>query len=191
LKKSTEPTGVDSETISKLKTSLKSALENIDGLTSKVEEDKEKIYGEITENFNKAIQMAEEKIEGISGTTFQSLGNLKDVFYDRIVATLDNTLDNILNKLERSEKVTSEFWEQAKTGSSITMKDIWFIRSPEAAKAHISDEISKAKMRVLLVAPQISDVDLDAIMARPPRINFRIAANIDFNNPEHAAVIQQ
>ncbi len=191
LKKTTQPTGVDSEVISKLKTSLKSALENIDGLNSQLAEDKEKIYSEITENFNKAILMAEEKIEGISGTTFQSLGNLKDVFYDRIVATLDNTLDNILNKLERSEKVTSEFWEQAKTGSSITMKDIWFIRSPEAAKAHISDEISKAKMRVLLIAPQISDVDLDAIMARPSRINFRIAANIDFNNPEHASVVQQ
>ncbi len=191
LKKTTQPTGVDSEVISKLKTSLKSALENIDGLNSQLAEDKEKIYSEITENFNKAILMAEEKIEGISGTTFQSLGNLKDVFYDRIVATLDNTLDNILNKLERSEKVTSEFWEQAKTGSSITMKDIWFIRSPEAAKAHISDEISKAKMRVLLIAPQISDVDLDAIMTRPSRINFRIAANIDFNNPEHASVVQQ
>ena len=189
IKKATQ--GVDSELITKLKESLKSALENIDGLTSKVEEDKEQIYGDITENFNKAIQMAEEKIEGISGTTFQSLGNLKDVFYDQIVSTLDNTLDDILNKLERSEKVTSEFWEQAKTGKSITMKDIWFIRSPEAAKAHISDEITKAKMRVLLVAPQISDVDIDAIMARPSRINFRIAANIDFNNPEHAAVIQQ
>ena len=191
LKKTTQPTGVDSEVITKLKESLKSALENIDGLTSKVEEDKEQIYGDITENFNRAIQMAEEKIEGISGTTFQSLGNLKDVFYDQIVSTLDNTLDDILNKLDRSEKVTSEFWEQAKTGRSITMKDIWFIRSPEAAKAHISDEIAKAKMRVLLIAPQISDVDIEAIMARPPRINFRIAANIDFNNPEHVAIIQQ
>ncbi len=189
LKKATQ--GVDSELISKLKESLKSTLENIDGITSKVEEDKEKVYADITENFNRAIQMAEEKIEGISGTTFQSLGNLKDVFSEQIVATLDNTLDDILNKLERSEKVTSEFWEQAKTGRSITMKDIWFIRSPEAAKAHISDEISKAKMRVLLVVPQISDIDINAIMERPSRINFRIAANIDFNNPEHAAVIQQ
>lgn len=189
LKKATQ--GVDSELISKLKESLKGTLENIEGLTSKVEEDKEKVYADITENFNRAITMAEEKIEGISGTTFQSLGNLKDVFYDQIVATLVNTLDDILKKLDRSEKVTSEFWEQAKTGRSITMKDIWFIRSPEAAKAHISDEISKAKMRVLLIAPQISDIDIKAIMERPSRINFRIAANIDFDNPEHAAVIQQ
>jgi len=71
------------------------------------------------------------------------------------------------------------------------MKDIWFIRSPEAAKAHINDEISKAKMRILLVAPQISDINIEAIMERPQRINFRIAASIDFSNPKHAAIIEQ
>jgi len=189
LKKVTQ--GVDSELISKLKESLKSTIKNIDGLSTEAQEDKEKIYLEITENFNKAVQMAEDKIEGISGTTFESLGTLKDVFSSQIVATLDNTLDDILKKLETSEKVTSEFWEQAKTGRSITMKDIWFIRSPEAAKAHINDEISKAKMRILLVAPQINDVDIKAIMERPARINFRIAASIDFSNPEHAEIIEQ
>jgi len=189
LKKVTQ--GVDSELISKLKESLKSTITNIDGLSTQAQEDKEKIYSEITENFNKAVQMAEDKIEGISGTTFESLGTLKDVFSSQIVATLDNTLDDILNKLKISEKVTSEFWEQAKTGKSITMKDIWFIRSPEAAKAHINDEISKAKMRILLVAPQINDVDIKAIMERPARINFRIAASIDFSNPEHAEIIEQ
>ncbi|GAG90774.1 unnamed protein product, partial [marine sediment metagenome] len=189
LKKVTQ--GVDSELITKLKESLKSTIENIDGLSTQAQEDKEQIYSEITENFNKAVQMAEDKIEGISGTTFESLGTLKDLFSSQIVATLDNTLDDILKKLETSEKVTSEFWEQAKTGRSITMKDIWFIRSPEAAKAHINDEISKAKMRILVVAPQINDVDIKAIMDRPARINFRIAANIDFSNPEHAEIIEQ
>ncbi|MHA1233765.1 MAG: hypothetical protein ACTSQL_01610 [Promethearchaeota archaeon] len=183
--------GVDSELITKLKASLKDTLKNIDGLSSKAKDDEEKIYSDITENFNKAVKMAEEKIEGISGTTFESLGTLKNVFSDQIVATLDNTLDDILTKLERSEKVTNEFWQQAKTGKSITMKDIWFIRSPEAAKAHIDDEISKAKMRILLVAPQISDINIKAMMERPSRINFRIAANIDFSNPEHIAVIEQ
>ena len=189
LKKAAQ--GVDSELITKLKESLKSTIKNIDGLSSKAQDDKEKIYSDITENFNKAVAMAEEKIEGISGTTFESLGTLKNVFSDQIVATLDNTLDDILHKLERSEKVTNEFWQQAKTGRSITMKDIWFIRSPEAAKAHIDDEISKAKMRVLLIAPQISDINIEAIMERPQRINFRIAASIDFSNPVHAAIIEQ
>jgi hypothetical protein len=189
LKKVTQ--GVDSELITKLKESLKSTIKNIDGLSTKAQQDKEAIYSEITENFNKAVKMAEDKIEGISGTTFESLGTLKDVFSNQIVATLDNTLADILKKLETSEKVTSEFWEQAKTGRTMTMKDIWFIRSPEAAKAHINDEISKAKMRVLLVAPQISDIDIKALMDRPARINFRIAASINFSNPQHVEIIEQ
>ena len=46
-------------------------------------------------------------------------------------------------------------------------------------------------MRILIVAPQINDVDIKAIMDRPARINFRIAASIDFSNPEHASIIEQ
>ncbi|MFX0140235.1 MAG: hypothetical protein ACFFDN_41730, partial [Candidatus Hodarchaeota archaeon] len=97
----------------------------------------------------------------------------------------------ILNKLEVSEITTREFWDQAKGRRGITMKDIWFIRSPEAAKAHINDEISKAKMRVLIVAPNLSDIDLEAIKARPSRVNFRIATYIDPTIPEHDAIMRE
>jgi hypothetical protein len=183
--------GVDPDMITKLKDSLQNTMKSIDGLTSKADQDKEKIFADLAQNFNEAVKMAEDKIEGISGTTFESFGNLKDLFSNQIVATLDNTLSDILKKLEVSEKVTNEFWEQAKTGRSITMKDIWFIRSPESAKAHIDEQISKAKMRVLIVAPQITDINLKAIMERPARINFRIATSINFSDPEHAAIIQE
>jgi len=184
-------TGIDSDTITKLKDSLQNTMKSIDGLTSKADQDKEKIFADLAQNFNKAVKMAEEKIDGISGTAFESFGNLKDLFSNQIVATLDNTLSDILKKLEVSEKVTNEFWDQAKTGKSITMKDIWFIRSPESAKAHIDEQISKAKMRVLIVTPQITDINLKAIMERPARINFRIATSINFSDPQHAAIVQQ
>jgi len=94
--------------------------------------------------------------------------------------------------LEVSEKTTREFWEQSKKAKgAITMKDIWFIRSPEAAKAHINDEISKAKMRVLIVAPDLLDINIDAIKARPSRINFRIATHINPAISAHEAVMQE
>jgi hypothetical protein len=189
LKKVTK--GLDSELISKLKESIQSTLQNVDGITSKAEEDKEKAYLEIAENFNKAVTMAESKIQGISGTTLESMGTLKDIFANQIVATLDNTLDEILQKLEVSEKVTNEFWERAKSGTSITMKDIWFIRSPESAKSHISEQVEKAKMRVLIVAPQITDIDLKSIKEKPPRVNFRIAASIDLSDPDHIAIVNE
>ncbi|MFX0025930.1 MAG: hypothetical protein ACFE8M_05905 [Candidatus Hermodarchaeota archaeon] len=189
LKKAT--TGIDPEVIAKLKDSLQSTIKNIDGIASKVEEDKEKIYADIAENFNKAVKAAEEKIEGISGGVIESFGDMRDVFSNQIVATLNSTLDDILQKLEVSERVTSEFWDQAKKGTGFTMKDIWFIRSPESAKAHINDEISKAKMRILIVAPQLTDIDIDAIKKRPAHINFRIATSIDPSNSTHQSIIAQ
>jgi hypothetical protein len=96
-----------------------------------------------------------------------------------------------MNRLEVSEITTREFWEQAKGRRGITMKDIWFIRSPEAAKAHINEEISKAKMRVLIVAPNLSDIDIEAVKARPSRINFRIATYIDPTIPEHERIMRE
>ncbi len=189
LKKATQ--GIDTEIISNLKKKIEDAVKNIKGITAKSGEDSDKIFSEMSENFDKAVKMAEERIDGISGGIFQSFGNIKDIFSREIVDTLNNTLEDILKRLEISEITTKEFWEQAKRGSLFTMKDIWFIRSIESAKAHINDEIAKAKMRVLVVAPQITDVDIDAIKARPSRINFRIASYIDPTSPVHEAILRE
>ena len=189
LKKVTR--GLNTDLVDKIKNSIQSTLKNLDGLSAKNDQDKEMIFASISDNFNKAVEMAESKIQGISGGVFESFGDLKDIFSNQIVSTLDGTLSDILKRLETSEKVTSEFWEQAKTGAGLTMRDIWFIRSPESAQAHINDEISKAKMRVLIVAPTISDIDINALKERPARINFRIAASIDMGDPKHVAIVNQ
>jgi len=189
LKKATQ--GIDTEIISNLKKKIEDAVKNIKGITAKSGEDSDKIFSEMSENFDKAVKMAEERIDGISGGIFQSFGNIKDIFSREIVDTLNNTLEDILKRLEISEITTKEFWEQAKRGSLFTMKDIWFIRSIESAKAHINDEIAKAKMRVLVVAPQITDVDIVSIKARPSRINFRIASYIDPTSPVHEAILRE
>ncbi len=189
LKKATQ--GIDTEIVSNLKKTIEDAVKNIKGITAKSGEDTDKIFSEMSENFDKAVKMAEERIDGISGGIFQSFGNIKDIFSREIVDTLNNTLEDILKRVEISEITTKEFWEQAKRGSLFTMKDIWFIRSIESAKAHINDEIAKAKMRVLVVAPQITDVDIDAIKARPSRINFRIASYIDPTSPVHEAILRE
>jgi hypothetical protein len=189
LKKATQ--GLDTGIVSNLKKSIEEAMKRVEGITAISDKDTDKIFAEISKNFDKAVKMAEEKIGGISGGIFQSFGNIKDIFSKEIVDTLNNALEDILKRLEVSEGTTREFWEQAKRGSLFTMKDIWFIRSMESAKAHINDEIAKAKMRVLIVAPQITDIDLDVIKTRPSRINFRIAGYIDPNNPAHEAILQE
>ncbi|MFW9999086.1 MAG: hypothetical protein ACFE9Q_06945 [Candidatus Hodarchaeota archaeon] len=189
LKKATQ--GINTEIISKLKDSLEDAAKNIESITSKSGEDKERIFADISENFNKAVKLAEQRIDGLSGGIFESFGNIKDIFGKGIVDTLDNTLSDILKRLEVSEVTTREFWDQAKSQRGFTMKDIWFIRSPEAARAHINEEILNAKMRVLIVAPNLSDIDIETIKARPSRINFRIATYIDPTIPEHEAIMRE
>lgn len=190
LKKLTQ--GVDSEFVSKLRSSIEDAVKNIEGISLKTEDDKEKAFSEIITDFNRAAKLAEEKIDGLSGDIFQSFGNIREIFSKGIVDTLINTLNDILKRLELSEKTTKEFWEQSKKAKgALTMKDIWFIRSPEAAKAHINDEISKAKMRVLIVAPDLLDIDMDSIKARPSRINFRISTHIDPTIRAHEAIMQE
>ncbi|MHA2037733.1 MAG: hypothetical protein ACW98X_14945 [Promethearchaeota archaeon] len=190
LKKLTQ--GVDSEFVEKLRSSIEEAVKNIEGISIKTDDEKEKSFSEIIENFDRAAKLAEERIDGLSGDIFKSFGNVREIFSKGILDTLDHTLNDILNRLELSEKTTKEFWEQSKKAKgAITMKDIWFIRSPEAAKAHINDEISKAKMRVLIVAPDLLDIDLDAIKARPSRINFRIATHINPGIAEHEARLRE
>ncbi|MFX1470006.1 MAG: hypothetical protein ACFFB8_15250, partial [Promethearchaeota archaeon] len=189
LKKATQ--GLDTEVASKLKESIQDAVKSIEAITSKTGEEKGKLFSDLSKNFNQAVKLAEERIDGLSGGIFQSFGNIRDVFSKGIVDTLDNTLTDILKRLEVSEITTREFWDQAKGRTGFTMKDIWFIRSPESAKAHINEQISKAKMRVLIVAPTLSDIDINVIKERPSRINFRIATYIDPTNPEHEKIMQE
>ena len=180
--------------ISKLKEAIDNTVKNIDGITSstaKSGEDVKALFEIISDKFGQAVSMAEEKLGGISENVFDSFEGLKEIFSKKVIQTLNEVLEDIINHVDRSEKVTNEFWEKAKGGALFTMKDIWFIRSIEGAKAHINDEISKAKMRVLIVAPEITDVNLDNIKACPTHVNIRIAAYIDLTNPEHKEILEE
>ena len=180
--------------ISKLKATIENTVSNIDGITSstaKSGEDVRDMFVDISKKFSQAVTEAEEKLGGISEKVNESFENLKKTFSTRIIDTLNDVLSDILSRLEMSEKATTEFWEKAKSSSSFTMKDIWFIRSIEGARAHVNEEISKAKMRILIVAPEITDINIDNVKACKSHVNIRIAAQIDLSNPEHVAILEE
>lgn len=187
----------NTEFVSKLKEAIDNTVNSIKDITSstaKSGEEVRDIFSDISKKFSQAVTMAEEKLGGISENVFGSFQDLKGTFSTKIVDTLNNLLNDIMDRLEVSEKATVEFWEQAKTGgggAALTMKDIWFVRSIEGAKAHINDQISKAKMRVLIVAPELTDINMESIKACKPHINIRITASIDPSNPSHKAMIDE
>lgn len=192
LEKTTEE--FNKEITTKLQSSIGDSLENINEIAeSSAESGKEikEIFGEISKKFSQAVLMAEEKLSGISGQIFESFDSLRNTFSNKIMNTLTDILGKILERLGKSEITVSEFWEKAKEKSGVTMKDIWFVRSIEGAKAHIKDQISKAKMRILIVAPELTDIDIEAIKERPRHINTRIATSIDPSRDDHSQIIKE
>ncbi len=192
----TNTTEMFNQLISKLRDAINNTVSSIGGITNSTArsgEDVKKIFEDISEQFSKAVTLAEEKLGGISENVFRSFENLKETFSTRIIDTLNDLLGNIIDRLEISERATNEFWEQAKRGggAALTMKDIWFIRSIEGAKAHINDQISKAKMRILILAPQITDINIDAVKSCKSHINIRIAALIDLSDASHKEMIEE
>ncbi|MCJ7647611.1 MAG: hypothetical protein MUP85_03260, partial [Candidatus Lokiarchaeota archaeon] len=185
--------GFNTKLISKIKDIMRDIVESINEITAsslKTGETLEVTFSNVTELFNKNVTYAEEKVKGISDQILASFEDLRNIFSTRVVNTLNEELLKILNRLEISKITTKEFWEQAKKKSVMSMRDIWFIRSVEGARAHINEEISKTKMRLLIVAPNITEINTSLLQSLPKHINIRIATYINTDVPEHNEVLQ-
>jgi len=178
----------------KLNNLLSNLISNINEITKSTASSGEnisEIFSDMSKGFSKTIVMAEEKLSGITDVVSEPLTDLRGIITNQVIKALDNVLDDILNRLEVNEKVTAEFWDRAKRVTLFSMRDVWFVRSIEGAKAHITEQISKAKMRILIVAPQITDIDVAALKALRSHVNIRIAASIDHSSPAHLAITKE
>ncbi len=176
-----------------LKKSIDGTISNIEEITANTTNSGEQIkqiFNVISESFNEVIFAAEAKITGISAEVLHAFDELKSIFSSQVINTLVEVLDKILSRVELSESTTNQFWNQAKKVSLFTMKDIWFIRSEEGAKAQINEEIQKAKAKSLMIVPNLTDINLDIIKSLPGRINVRIAAFIDKSLKEHLEILE-
>jgi len=164
------------------------SLDTLISSTSKTGEEFKTLFGEIDENFSQAVIQSEEKLEGITESIFNAFGQLKNTFTTQIISTLNTVLGDIMKKLEISEITTKEFWVQSKKSSTLTMKNMWFIRSVEGVKAHIDEEFKNLKARILIIVPEITDINIDAIRSVKKHVNVRIAASIDLSRADHEAI---
>ena len=178
----------------KIQNIIEHLINNIEDITTSTVEKSENVkdvFAIISKEFSKTIITSEEQLRNISEIIFKSIGDLRNTLSTKVINTLNEQLANILNRLDVSVITTKEFWDQARKVSLLTMKDIWFIRSIESIKSHIANEISKAKMRLLIVAPQITDINVDLLVKCPRHINIRIATFIDTYSNEHINILQK
>ena len=82
-------------------------------------------------------------------------------------------------------------WEQAKSLVSYRFQDVWFVIGREGTIAQINDTVQKAKARILIVAPEIEDIDPVPLLGLKPHVAVRIAANIDPNSSKGQEVMRQ
>ncbi|TFF97302.1 MAG: hypothetical protein EU547_04700 [Promethearchaeota archaeon] len=184
-------TKFNQEFVESLKSTIEETLSELDGMSLDVKYDQKEVFKDLESKFQEALQGAREKVNEVYKDFFQSFGSIKELFTDSVVSKVETTLNSIMERLNMQEKITEHFWEQAKKKSTFTMQDVWFIHSQEAAKAHINEEISRAKLRVLIVAPEITDIDISAIETCPSHVNIRITALIDKSMPSHKRMIDK
>ncbi len=179
------------EFIDKFKTTIGETIAKLDNIDLDVKYKEDEIIQNITAQFNKSLQTAEEKITKICSGNVKSLASIKGLLTQRVESQIEGSIDDILDELQLQEQMTKYFWEQSKKRASLTMRNVWFIHSIEAAKAHIIEEISRAKLRILIVAPKITDISLDSIKSCPSHVNIRIAAYSEPTIPEHNKILKE
>ncbi|MFW9948979.1 MAG: hypothetical protein ACFFKA_02490 [Candidatus Thorarchaeota archaeon] len=186
--------GFNEKLLLKIRNIIKTIVENVNevaGSSMRTGEDLETTFASVIEVFSESVTIAEEKVKGISEAILLSFQELRNIFSTKVVDTLNRELSKILERLSTSKITTQEFWDQAKKKSLMTMRDIWFIKSLEGANAHINEEILKAKMRILIVAPNITDINVSLLESLPKHTNIRIVAYIDPDLPEHVQIIER
>lgn len=186
--------GFNTKLISKVRDLMKEIVKSINEISDtslKTGKTLEETFTNITELFSKNVSQAETSVKGISDQILSSFADLRNTFTSRVVNTLSDELSKILDRLTISQITTQEFWEQAKKKSITSMKDIWFIRSLEGARAHINEEISKTKMRLLIVAPNLSEISVSLLHSLPKHVNIRIATQINMDDGNHMDILQQ
>lgn len=147
-------------------------------------------FSSIMAEFDRTINEAQGRISGISEKVLESFKGLRDRFSSTVIQKLNNTLDQVQGKLDLSSKTVEEFWEDSKEIITQTTKDVWFVRTPEAISAQINNAIINAKMRILIVAPSLSEIELDPIMKAKNHINIRISCKIDPEDEVHKEILE-
>ncbi len=173
---------------SKFRNIMDTLLEDITEITSTADTIGDKLhtsFDSIISHFNATLTQTQDRIVNISTTVNDSFGDLQSTFSDEVVITLDDILGKIVRQLDLSTSTINEFWDESKRVINFTMQDVWFIKTPEGMQAQINDAISRAKMRILIVAPTLSDIDIEPLKHTRQHINIRICCSIYPDDPGH------
>ncbi len=158
------------------------------------EEEVNNVKSKISKTFEEQLKMKvfktfiENMVQNIIG---KELDNLKNLFQERVVEALKNIIMNVDEHISVSEDTMSALWRRAKSTITFKFTDVWFVTGIEGFKAQISDMLSRAKTRVLIVTPELKDLEVEYFANLKEWVNVRIATSMDYNNSEDKKIYEQ
>lgn len=151
------------------------------------EEEVNNVKSTISKAFDEQLKMKvfkafiENMIQNIVG---KELDQLKNLFQERVIEALKGIITSVDERVSVSEDTMSALWKRAKSTITFKFTDVWFVTGKEGFKAQISDMLTRAKSRVLIVTPELKDLDAAYFDNLKDWVNVRVATHIDPNNSE-------
>nr|MDO8114681.1 hypothetical protein [Candidatus Sigynarchaeota archaeon] len=161
----------------------------LEGLMQSIIGEFERVFSDVLGDFSKTANESKVRADSLSGEIDVALNTIRDVFKSEVVKELEKILNGMGDRVDESQKALRDFWERAKSEVMYSLKEVWFVRSPEAVISAINESLPEAKMRVLIIAPTLDDIDIRPILDAKSSINIRIACAIDVSNEKHLAIM--
>ncbi len=158
------------------------------------EEEVNNVKTKISKAFEEQLKMKvfkafiENMVQNIVG---KELDRLKNLFQERVVEALKNIIMNVDEHISVSEDTMSALWRRAKSTITFKFTDVWFVTGIEGFKAQISDMLSRAKTRILIVTPELKDLEVSSFSNLKEWVNVRIATSVDYNNSEDKKIYEE
>ncbi|MBD3188439.1 hypothetical protein GF325_16530 [Candidatus Bathyarchaeota archaeon] len=161
----------------------------LEGMLETIINEFERVFSDVLQDFSDSAEESKKRAEALSGEIDVALNTIRDVFKGEVVKELEKILGNMEDRVEESQRTIMDFWERAKSEVMYSLKEVWFVRSPEAVISAINESLLEAKMRVLIIAPTLDDVDIRPLLESKKSTNIRLACAIDPGNDKHLAIL--
>ncbi|MHA1409615.1 MAG: helix-turn-helix domain-containing protein [Candidatus Odinarchaeia archaeon] len=150
------------------------------------EEEVNEVKSSISKAFEEKLKMkvfksfVENIVQNVVGA---ELDELKNIFQQRVIEALKEIISNVDERVSVSEDTLSALWKRAKSTITFRFTDVWFVTGKQGFKAQIADMLSRAKSRVIIVTPELKDLDPSHFENIKSWVNIRIATSFDLSDP--------
>jgi uncharacterized protein YukE len=176
-------------TINEAESKMGSVVGQLENLMQTIIDEFERVFSDVLTNFQVTANESKDRADALSGEIDTALTTIRDVFKSEVVKELEKILTGMEDDVNASQQTIMDFWERAKAEVMYSLKEVWFVRSPEAVTSAINEALPETKRNILIVAPTLDDIDMRQVLAAKPSASIRIACGIDITNERHLGIL--